>query len=535
MSTSISQIQQYISNNQFDKALNICKLNIKDNPKNAVLTKLLAHIYGLKEAYMKAIEVLEGLINEFPNDFDLNNNLGFYYFKIEEFEKASFFLNKAKDINPSIAAPYQNLGEIFMSLRQFNLAENELDLCLEINAKNHSHYFIYMPTLLLRIQVYIAKKDKEGATNFILKYLLMSFHSELFLQLVQINKNAVTESLLAFCTNLLNKNTFQSSMEKFQHLVPLCFALAYYFEKKDQNKSENYFVQANLEIFSIQRLRLIDIQNQQKKIMNMFEKIKSLEVNDRTCGINNYFIVGMPRSGTTLLESIITANDEVFAGGELNAMSLLTKINILSKDQPTLSELEIVGREYLRITNFLKQEYQSLVDKMPMNFSYLGFIHKCLPAAKTILIIRNPWDIAISLFKQRYITNIAYSSSFFNIGVQIANFEAMLIYWQKSIINQKNIIILRYEDLVAELASQQSKIYDYLGIKQSYDPKIREKFFAKTASMTQVQSNIHQTSIKKSDFTNKFNEYFDAYSSQKEYWIRNDIKFEDSLLNIYKN
>ena len=111
----------------------------------------------------------------------------------------------------------------------------------------------------------------------------------------------------------------------------------------------------------------------------------------------------------------------------------------------------------------------------------------------------------------------------------------MLIYWQKSIINQKNIIILRYEDLVAELATQQSKIYDYLGIKQSYDPKIREKFFAKTASMTQVQSNIHQTSIKKSDFTNKFNEYFDAYSSQKEYWIRNDIKFEDSLLNIYKN
>ena len=115
-------------------------------------------------------------------------------------------------------------------------------------------------------------------------------------------------------------------------------------------------------------------------------------------------------------------------------------------------------------------------------------------------MLRNPWDVAISLFKQRFVNNIPYASSFFNIGVYIANFEALTNFW----LNHKNIknkiYILRYEDLVDDFTNHQEKIYDFCGIKSSYESSIREKHFARTRSMHQVQNKVNKDSIKKKDF-----------------------------------
>ena len=67
---------------------------------------------------------------------------------------------------------------------------------------------------------------------------------------------------------------------------------------------------------------------------------------------------------------------------------------------------------------------------MPENFVFIGFILAALPKSKIILLLRNPWDIAVSIYKQRYTKNITYASSFFNIAVYIANFEAMTTFWK---------------------------------------------------------------------------------------------------------
>ena len=86
-------------------------------------------------------------------------------------------------------------------------------------------------------------------------------------------------------------------------------------------------------------------------------------------------------------------------------------------------------KTYLKRTDYLRGNNNKIVDKLPDNFLYIGFLTKILPKSKIIRTFRNPWDVAISLFKQRYVTNIPYSASFFNIGVFMSNFEAINIFW----------------------------------------------------------------------------------------------------------
>ena len=108
MNKAVNLLHQYISNNQLDKALIECKKIIKIYPKEIYLKKLLSHIFFLKDDYSAAtIQTLE-ILEISPNDFDCLNNLGIYYLKQEEYEIAQEYINKAKNINSSNPAPYQN-------------------------------------------------------------------------------------------------------------------------------------------------------------------------------------------------------------------------------------------------------------------------------------------------------------------------------------------------------------------------------------------------------------------------------------------
>ena len=164
--------------------------------------------------------------------------------------------------------------------------------------------------------------------------------------------------------------------------------------------------------------------------------------------------------------------------------------------------LESVGDRYVLRTKYFLSNYMKVVDKLPNNYHFIGHIRKFLPSSKIILILRDPWDLAVSLFKQRYVSNISYSSSFFNLGVQISNFEACLLYWKSQGVIDDSIMTIRYEDLVQNFEYYQEKIYKFCEIQSEYKKEKRERFFAKTASINQVQNKIHTESLKKKDFLN---------------------------------
>ena len=157
-----------------------------------------------------------------------------------------------------------------------------------------------------------------------------------------------------------------------------------------------------------------------------------------------------------------------------------------------------------------------------------------MPASKFIRIFRNPWDTATSLYKERYIFNVPYSTSFFNIGIFLSNFEAINSFWSNTIKNKKNIFDIRYEELVSQPEKSQKSLYEFIGIDYGeYISSKREKFFSNTASMNQVKSVIHRNSIKKDIFSSKKNEFYDAFYAQRQYWVNKGILDEKNIFFGY--
>ena len=524
----IKKIENYIQNGQLEKALKFCDTIYDSNKNNLTLNKILAHIHGLMENYAKAIDVLERFENSHQNDFDIANNLGYYSLQSEKIIPAAYYISKAKELNSNAPAPYQNSAELNIIKRNFDQAEIDINRCIELNQKIYVDYDAYLRAIIIKSDILIAKKKIDDVVTLFLKYLEIKFNSEICLKLVEISHSSISLTLIETAKNLINNSSYVSHMDKFNKLVPIYFFLAYYYAKESQKTSEDYYIRANQEIFNIQRIRMIAFQKIFKKQIDTYGNIEKIKIEDQTRGKENIFIVGLPRSGTTLLESTISANKQVFAGGEMKAFNTL--YNRISSEYESLDEVGLnkIGQAYLDVMNPIRGEFDFIVDKMPMNFTHIGFILKSLPSSKVFLMIRNPWDVAISLFKQRFVNNIPYASSFFNIGVYIANFEALTNFWLGHQNIKNKIYFIKYEDLVDDFNHHQKKIYDFCGVCSSYESSIREKHFARTRSMHQVQNKINRDSVRKKDFEGFHQEFMESYLSQREYWINNGIFFKNS-------
>lgn len=544
MSKELSEIQELISIGNFKKALIKAEPIYQKNKSHKDIVKLLAQIHFLMENHEAASYILSNFIANFLNqaDFECYNNLGSYLKTQEEYQSAIDNLNKAIDINSHLPFSYINLAEIYIVLRDFDQAEANIKKSLAIYKEQKINNHDLLSTIIhIYCSINAAKKNNQLSVELIDKYLKDQFNADLFYEKASINATLLSDQEIKNATNKLLEydKSIKIKQHRFKKIIPLLFGLAKYYEKKDKKESEIYYDLGNREVFNILRYNSY---NDQKKILelidiyeNNFEGFKS----DQTIsGEKNFFIVGTPRSGTTLTESIVSANDDVFAAGELTSLSNLMEKYfgslIINDEQNILNNIEEASSNYIRKSDFIRQNRTYVVDKMPGNYLYLGFLQRVLPGCKIIRTLRDPWDIAISLYMQRYVQNIPYSSSFFNIGVFMANYEAINLYWDTKL-DEKRILTIRYEDLVENQEINQSKIYEFLNIKSEYNSVKRSDFFAKTASTHQVQKEIYKTSVnKKGLFVHHKSSFVDSFLNQREYWKSKGIAPKDDSFFGYK-
>lgn len=539
MNNVLKKLSEYTGSNQLQKAHQLINASLASNPDDLDLLKYRAYTFGLQGKYFEAIQILEKQYKKFPDDFDINNNLSFYYANLDQADLSIGFATKSKKLDATLPQPYLNTSYALTTKRDFENALLEVEKCIEINQKIHStNYDLYMSAIIQKIHLLIAVKKKNEAVDFIQDLLKERFLPELFFQLVDLDNNNIPHKYVEECIALTNQKKFLSSLEKYQKLSALYFSLALYYQGKNQDKSEEYYLLANKEINDIQRYNLAKSQKTQKKIYTTFNAIKEIKIDDQFKGAKNIFIVGLPRCGSTLTESIIAANNKVFAIGESKFMRNALNLSLVDTFNQTVVEtnqienikndLIKIGNKYINQINELTPLEQS-VDKQLSNIHYLGFIKKALPSSKIIILLRDPWDVAISMFKQRYVVNVPYSSSFFNIGVVVSNFEASFLTWKKFNLIE-NVMVINYEDLVNNQKEKREEIYTFCQIDADYDDEKRSNFFAKTASMKQVQSAVHKKSIKKQEFLQKKGEFVDALESQRNYWRSQGLEIPSDYL-----
>jgi tetratricopeptide (TPR) repeat protein len=229
------------------------------------------------------------------------------------------------------------------------------------------------------------------------------------------------------------------------------------------------------------------------------------------------FVVGMPRTGTTLVERILAGHSSVFAAGELQNFPLQVKRltgtpskEVLDVDT-LLASLRLdpaaLGEAYIDSTRPRTGHTDRFVDKLPLNFMYLGLIHMALPKAKLVCLRRDPMDTCLSNYRQLFATNFRYyhySYDLLDCGSYYLRFDHLMHHWRE--VMPGAIHEVQYETLVAEPERCARELLAFCGLPwetQCLDFH-RQKGSVATASATQVRQPIY------SDAINRWRRYGDA-------------------------
>ena len=213
------------------------------------------------------------------------------------------------------------------------------------------------------------------------------------------------------------------------------------------------------------------------------------------------FIVGMPRSGTTLMEQILAAHPEVVGAGELTLLGELLASVPAEVPPPGargawLSRLRELGGRYLEEAWKAHPQATFLVDKMPGNHRLTGLIPLMIPQARIIHMNRAPLDVCWSCFTQLFATGHEYTYDQGTLGRQYVRYHRLMAHW-RTVMPAGRVLEVNYEDVVADLERETRRILAHLGLDwhERCARFHEQRQIVRTASRTQVRRPIYASSV----------------------------------------
>lgn len=304
---------------------------------------------------------------------------------------------------------------------------------------------------------------------------------------------------LKFVRSRLNKNE--------PGMIQVCYALAKELEDLRNYDEAFQFLQegAHLRRLGMQ----YDVQEDEQVMTKIAQRFNASPhgtiSNGQECD-RPVFILGLPRSGTTLTDRIVSAHSHVGSLGEHNTLPLaLLKMTTVEGDPPPGKE-ELVdrsaaidfselGRKYCESIDGFGNPSPRLIDKTPLNFLYIGLIHLALPNAKIIHLRRHPVDVCYAMYKTLFRAGYPFSYSLQEVGRYFIAYHGLMNHWRSSIPNA--FLDVDYENIIADQEGQTRRILDYLEL--DWEDKCldfhQHRGPAATASAAQVRQPIYSSSV----------------------------------------
>jgi hypothetical protein len=216
------------------------------------------------------------------------------------------------------------------------------------------------------------------------------------------------------------------------------------------------------------------------------------------------FILGLPRSGTTLVEQVLSSHSKIASLGEVSsfAFSLIHSVgqNIGKMDlirKSTAIDMQRLGERYIHAIKGHGENAQYLIDKTPLNFLYIGLIKKALPQARIIHLSRHPLDSCFAMFKTLFRMGYPFSYSLDDLAQYYVAYHQLMAHWQS--LFKEDLFDLSYQSLVESPEPQIKKILDYCHLE--WQPKVMEfhknDSASATASAAQIRQPIYKSSVEK--------------------------------------
>lgn len=219
------------------------------------------------------------------------------------------------------------------------------------------------------------------------------------------------------------------------------------------------------------------------------------------------FIVGLPRTGTTLVERILGSHSDVFAAGELNnfAESLTRQVSSLERKRPANREEFVeaatgisyadLGTTYVESTRPHTGHTAHFVDKLPLNFLYCGLILRALPNAKIVHLTRHPMDTCFAVYKTLFKQAYPYSYDLQELGQYYLAYRKLMSHWHEAAPGK--ILDVSYEQLTSNFEEECKRLISYCGLtwKDACLEFHANTAPSMTASLAQVRQPVYTTSV----------------------------------------
>jgi len=384
-----------------------------------------------------------------------NAGLGLLLSELGRRREALVYYEKAASLEPSDPRHYYNLASLQRTLGEFEDAEQN-----------------YKRTISLDPSDYEAWK----------------LRSELRKQTPENNHVAELEALL------------EKGIDDNKGVANICYALAK--ELEDLGEAGKSFAYLERGATARRRQMQYDVQRDLDTIATIRRVFSQERLNDLGPGIDNdepIFMLGMPRTGTTLVERILGCHSEAQAAGELPdfAIEMMRLVRAraagrdLARDQLVELSADIdfarLGRAYVDSARPATGA-RRFVDKLPLNYLYVGLIHTALPNAKIIHVQRDPMDTCYAVFKTLFVDAYPFSYDLEELARYYVAYHQLMSHWHAVLPSVMHTV--RYEDLVNNIDTEARRLLDYCGLE--WQPGTLDFHANPEASTTAITVQVRQ-------------------------------------------
>jgi len=461
----------------------------------------LATLLEKRKNYREAYQHYKLAVTLAPDDFTCWHRFAGCLNEVEEFEAAEVAIVRALKIRPDEPSLYIQLAKILDNMDESEKGLRAVEKALELEPENALHHFEKGRCLLALGEFDQARRAYEKAAE-----LDPEFTEILYYQRSQMRDSFEdAEEVLKNLETTVNASDTTRDHKAFAH-----FTIGRIKEsQKDLDGAFENYAKANATWHEDGSFDPDHVKTVINELVGAFTpEVFELHRSAGSASTVPVFIIGMPRSGTTLVEKIITSHPHAETAGELKKMGQLSRTLWRTRSEGLTYPRDIAMVDPERLTPFADQYLARLtrdcsdktlkvIDKLPMNFYQLGLISILFPNASVIHCKRDPMDICLSCYFQNFKDAVEFSNDLESLGFYYRQYERLMAHW-KDVVSVP-MLDVQYEEVVANQEEMSRKIVDFIGL--DWDDAClnfhETEGTVRTASQWQVRQPVYNSSVQR--------------------------------------